>query len=790
MANYTNLKNIIDQYITTNGQGDITGAILNDVLKSIVNSIGADFLFGGIVEPSSNVGTPDQNVFYIAIKDGTYTNFGNVTIPNGITIFKWNGSWSNQILFAGDGGVFDITAYHSNTKYADLTAALGTNGANVPQSLQKGGMSVKFVRSSDNKYMQYFLTKDGWSSNESDWEKLNLEEEVSQLNLKVGMVSIPITEIGKYVVTNAGVGNPIGAIISNASYKYMRFPVEEGDKVIVNGTGGGTPRLWCFIDNADKIISVANADQSSTNLELIVPQNATAIIINDNSNRTSYYIKKDSSEQLIINTNKRIDNIDKEYSLISPSLKLRDPENYIFNPTVGYINTNGAISDSSSYKWITVDNVEEGDIITCWNVGQNQTQALSAMRFICAYDTNGDAVSAKGSSAITSTYAVPSGIKKLAISLSATYFASPWDRQVMIIKGATAPQYFKAGAAPLYEAEGQIIPDQLLKKFKSGQWRFALASSTNGDGQQTRECHIVKNLIYTFTAKVTSFNQLYIGQDSSLHNYFSLCTIGNTKVIFKINGNTYEYEHGLTIAHYINIRLVENDNTRVTLTLESNGGAYTKSIGWYGFGRGGVYKYLNTNCVLSDVVFTVSCRDLKDAPIHIHGDSYIAILESEAKWTHWLVADGYGDNTLINAFPGASSSDMMESLKCIIEKGLPRVVFWACGMNDGADTDSSTPNATWLAGIQDVITICKQNGIEPVLATIPTVPSILHEAKNDWVRNSGYRYVDFAKAVGADASGVWYADMLSQDNVHPTTLGAKALYHRVLCDLPDVTFKM
>lgn len=108
MANYTNLKNIIDQYITTNGQGEITGAILNDVLKSIVDSIGADFLFAGVAEPTTNPGSPDQNVFYIAAQGGKYANFGNVVIPNGITIFKWNGSWAYQILFASDGGVFDV----------------------------------------------------------------------------------------------------------------------------------------------------------------------------------------------------------------------------------------------------------------------------------------------------------------------------------------------------------------------------------------------------------------------------------------------------------------------------------------------------------------------------------------------------------------------------------------------------------------------------------------------------------------------------------------------------------
>lgn len=226
MGNYTNLKNLIDQYITTNGQGDITGAILNDVLKSIVDSIGADFLFAGVAEPDTNPGSPDQNVFFIAIKGGSYTNFGNVVIPNGISIFMWNGSWSYQILFAGDGGVFDITAYHNNTKYADLTAALGTNGANVPQSLQKGGMSVKFVRSSDNKYVQYFLTKDEWSLSEADWQKMNLEEEVSQLGQEVNGLSLS-SGISSFE-PHPGWMNASGEVALFATALHYIIPISEG----------------------------------------------------------------------------------------------------------------------------------------------------------------------------------------------------------------------------------------------------------------------------------------------------------------------------------------------------------------------------------------------------------------------------------------------------------------------------------------------------------------------------------------------------------------------------------
>ena len=83
------------------------------------------------------------------------------------------------MLGGANDGVYDISARHSGTKYADLAAALGTNGINVPVGVRKGGMSVKFVQSSDNKYVQFrfllsgsftaaqFGNKDNWRSAES-----------------------------------------------------------------------------------------------------------------------------------------------------------------------------------------------------------------------------------------------------------------------------------------------------------------------------------------------------------------------------------------------------------------------------------------------------------------------------------------------------------------------------------------------------------------------------------------------------------------------------------------------
>ena len=52
------------------------------------------YIFAGIATPTTNPGTPDGPVFYIATNTGTYPNFEAITIKeNDVKIFLWNGSW-------------------------------------------------------------------------------------------------------------------------------------------------------------------------------------------------------------------------------------------------------------------------------------------------------------------------------------------------------------------------------------------------------------------------------------------------------------------------------------------------------------------------------------------------------------------------------------------------------------------------------------------------------------------------------------------------------------------------
>ena len=83
---------------------------------------------------------------------------------------------TNEIV--NNGSAFDISAYNATdgvlAKYADLTAALAALNT-IPDAYKRGGMSVKFVQSSDNKYVEYRLTSNSWSIDIDMWQKVEGE---------------------------------------------------------------------------------------------------------------------------------------------------------------------------------------------------------------------------------------------------------------------------------------------------------------------------------------------------------------------------------------------------------------------------------------------------------------------------------------------------------------------------------------------------------------------------------------------------------------------------------------
>lgn len=95
MANWTTLKAAIANTIKTNGNQEITGQILQNALNNIIGSVGENATFVGIATPTTNPGTPDGPVFYLASEAGTYSNFNGLVVnANEASILQFNnGTW-------------------------------------------------------------------------------------------------------------------------------------------------------------------------------------------------------------------------------------------------------------------------------------------------------------------------------------------------------------------------------------------------------------------------------------------------------------------------------------------------------------------------------------------------------------------------------------------------------------------------------------------------------------------------------------------------------------------------
>lgn len=105
------IKQKIEDWITTNGSHEITGAHLNTILAAIMDYVGVGYALRDTAPASAP--SPDVPSAYLA-GPGTYTNYesGDTVIPEGsLAILKYDGSaWSKSVIKVCD-PVSDAVAY-------------------------------------------------------------------------------------------------------------------------------------------------------------------------------------------------------------------------------------------------------------------------------------------------------------------------------------------------------------------------------------------------------------------------------------------------------------------------------------------------------------------------------------------------------------------------------------------------------------------------------------------------------------------------------------------------------
>lgn len=414
--------------------------------------------------------------------------------------------------------------------------------------------------------------------------------------------------------------------------------------------------------------------------------------------------------------------------------------------TVGAVGTNGVVQPYTSFNYTQKISVEPGDVVTAVTADEQK-----GMRFVCAY--NGDVVvSNAGSSADAMAYVVPDGIDgivvtvRIADSVALVRIIRYTDKTSAYVK--QIPMGYMSSKGSLNSGETLVLP-----------------------------FHNVKiNNCYVFNANITSFGSIRFTKQANAY-----ITVDDTNITITNSAGDNVIPHGLTIGSNISL-LVENGTSVNTslLRLSSDGQefSYTNPVTF--LMDSGIPTIESIGSVLTDCAFSWVSKNI-NAPIWMFGDSYFSWYD--VRWPYYLARDGYTKTVMLNGYAGQASASAYTALVNLLDITTPKMVVWCLGMND---PDDSAVNASWYSCYQKIIELQKKYGFELILYTVPSTPTMDNSYKDTIIRTSEYRYIEADKAVRINDDGDWVAGALNADNVHPTAIGAKLLYYRILADLPEL----
>ena len=297
----------------------------------------------------------------------------------------------------------------------------------------------------------------------------------------------------------------------------------------------------------------------------------------------------------------------------------------------------------------------------------------------------------------------------------------------------------------------------------------------------------------TLSTDVEQFGTIEIGVINTTKRTI---TIDSTNITLATDGSSRKTEaHGLTISGQLRVTFVADmfeakaiidcNGEQYIFKHTSNSNAYANHLDCSAYGNVGMI--VGGSTILNNVVLSSSSNYFgKD--VWIFGDSYTSI-DSGARWPNQVLFNFEYKNFMICGLSGGSSAQLYTDLEKCLQYGVPKEIIWLLGMNNGDLADA--PNPSWLENLEKVEKICRDKGIELVLGTIPCTNQSTNDNsfKNEVIKSRGHRYINFAKAVGAEIKGSsWYEGMKEPDpGIHPSELGAKVLAAQILADCPELT---
>ena len=736
MSNYNSLKTTIDANIKQNGRQEITGQILNSVLNQMVTTLGAEYQFAGVATIDTKPGAPDAKVFYIANGKGSYTNFGGLEVTeDDVVVLYWDSSWHKV-----------STGIASNEKLSELGQEVDKlmEGAEIISSTNlynkdaAGCVTGKYVNYTNGKLSNLATSK------ASDY--------------------IPVVG-GQYYI-----GNLPGQM---AWY--------DADKVYISGYQDLSIARPAPADAAYMRVSIFNYATADATAQVNVGEDLLPY--------EQYYEKvknlnlittpnPDSIVPAIPNNSILVDKIAGE-TAYGTNLYNKDAADCVEGKYVNY--TNGSLSNSSSAKASGYIPVTAGKYYI-GNVG------------MCAfYNSNKEYIS--GATDLEQARLAPENAAYMRVSIF-SYETSDATAQVNVGEDVLPYEPFHQYkknldliTTPDLGALNQGIADGIGKNLYPGFEKITVESLANNESLLASKYpqNARRGDQLTMFANVTSWGNGIVFGKILANNYGSAwLEITATQIIAKVSYNgtvqvVASIDHNLTIQTYIKVAVTIYADKWFVI-LQTLAGTFTTDIN---IAEGqGVPTVKSVGASLTNV--ELSCTNAYfNKHIWAFGDSYYG-MTSAIRQLYWLRQWGYL-NCLVDALAGTNSQAAFADLKRCLTYAKPKYIIWSLGMNDSTF-------AVWKDYAGQVIRLCEKNDITLILTTIPQPASSAVVEKDDisdWIRSSGLRYIDAAKAVGSDADGHWYGygtayDYQSDDNIHCSEYGAKAIATQFLIDVPEI----
>ena len=268
--------------------------------------------------------------------------------------------------------IFDISEYTGKT-YETLSDAL----ADVPDGKKKGGMTVSFVSTSDNNYIQCRLMAQNFTTDTTQWQGCDNSSIVFSGKELITTDELYYNNVFNVPYTSADYRiNIDGNFGTYTSYRHIYIPVSKDEKYFIKGIDNYVLRIAFATTNeatAGGVIPVVSGTMiyeipANRDVWVKIPDTCTYLLLWRNDAGTGFNIKKPRGvDTKPISGSKNFvesDGIYKEIFTSSEILNNKLGGNF---PQNGFINTTGAFVSNSGFCATLMIPVSQGE--NFWFIG-------------------------------------------------------------------------------------------------------------------------------------------------------------------------------------------------------------------------------------------------------------------------------------------------------------------------------------------------------------------------------------------------------------------------------------